>query len=116
MNVNKAWMYSRLENVFISEEYMNGVEEFVNFTKRHPECIDVDKLRCPCNQRKCRNTTFRDEDIVKVHLGKYGFVQNYYNCTFTESLISLRRLDIIFTRLQLTLLKMIHLMASQWSR
>ncbi|XP_073295278.1 uncharacterized protein [Primulina huaijiensis] len=79
MNINKAWMYARLDNGFITEEYMNGVEDFVNFAKSHPECMSGDKLRCPCAQRKCRNTIFHDEDTVKVHLGKYGFIPNYYN-------------------------------------
>ncbi|XP_075500141.1 uncharacterized protein LOC142538729 [Primulina tabacum] len=79
MNTNKVWMYARLDNGFITEEYMNGVEDFVNFAKSHPECMSGDKLCCPCTQRKCRNTTFHDEDTVKVHLGKYGFIPNYYN-------------------------------------
>lgn len=38
MNENKAWMYRTLENGFITEEYVNGIEAFVHFAKMHPEC------------------------------------------------------------------------------
>ena len=70
-------MYNRLENGFIRDDYFAGVDEFVNFTKSHPECMDGVMLHCPCNRSKCRNKAFHDEDTVKVHLCKKGFVPNY---------------------------------------
>ncbi|XP_019257782.1 PREDICTED: uncharacterized protein LOC109235999 [Nicotiana attenuata] len=49
-NSDREWMYGRvLEDGFINPRFIIGVEEFVAFAKRHPECMDCEKLRCPCN-------------------------------------------------------------------
>ena len=40
--------------------------------------MDGNKLRCPCNHKKCRNRAFLDIDTIKLHLCKNGFVENYY--------------------------------------
>jgi len=49
----------------------------VKFAKAHPKCLDGQLMRCSCNQKKCRNWKFLDEDTVKSHIAKYGFVENY---------------------------------------
>lgn len=78
-NSNREWMYARvLEDGFINPRFIIGVEEFVAFAKRHPECMDGEKLRCPCNHRKCRNKNILDEFTIMTHLGTYGFKPNYY--------------------------------------
>ena len=71
-------MYARLDNGWIKPEFIIGVEQFVEFAKMHPECMDGEKIKCPCNHRKCQNRNYLDEDTVKVHLGRNGFVADYY--------------------------------------
>ncbi|XP_060202620.1 uncharacterized protein LOC132631039 [Lycium barbarum] len=78
-NSNREWMYDRiLEDGFINPRFIDGVEDFVAFSKRHPQCMDGGKLRCPCNHRKCRNKNILDEFTVMSHLGTFGFVPGYY--------------------------------------
>ncbi|XP_073275513.1 uncharacterized protein [Primulina huaijiensis] len=77
-NTDRSWMYRRLENGFLSSEFCVGVETFVSFALSHPECLLDGKLRCPCNRKKCRNKCFEEAETVKFHLGRYGFVPNYY--------------------------------------
>ncbi|XP_073152634.1 uncharacterized protein [Henckelia pumila] len=72
-------MYRRLQNGYISDEYINGVEDFMIFALSHVECLSAGKVRCPCNHKKCQNKVFLDENTVKEHLGRSGFVPNYYN-------------------------------------
>ncbi|PHT58732.1 hypothetical protein CQW23_01095 [Capsicum baccatum] len=49
-NSDREWMYDRLlEDELINPRFIDGVESFVEFAKSHPECIDGEKLRCPCN-------------------------------------------------------------------
>ena len=71
-------MYARLDNGWIKPEFIIGVEQFVEFAKMHPECMDGERIKCPCNHRKCQNRNYLDEDTVKVHLGRNGFVADYY--------------------------------------
>ena len=71
-------MYARLDNGWIKAEFIIRVEQFVEFAKMHPECMDGEKIKCPCNHCKCQNMNYLDEDTVKVHLGRNGFVADYY--------------------------------------
>ncbi|KAM3340082.1 hypothetical protein P3S68_029952 [Capsicum galapagoense] len=66
------------EDGFINPRFIDGVESFVEFAKSHPECMDGEKLRCPCNHRKCQNKNILDEFTVMTHLENNGFVPNYY--------------------------------------
>ncbi|XP_050203778.1 uncharacterized protein LOC126653847 [Mercurialis annua] len=47
----------------------------------HPDCMNGEKIRCPCDHKKCRNKGYLEEVIVKCHLAKYGFMKNY-NCWY----------------------------------
>ncbi|XP_075507349.1 uncharacterized protein LOC142544170 [Primulina tabacum] len=78
MNDTRSWMYHRLENGFITNNFFNGVEEFVNFAKMDPEIMCGETIRCPCNHRRCRNRAYHDEEVVKLHLCRHGFVPGYY--------------------------------------
>ncbi|XP_060210479.1 uncharacterized protein LOC132637405 [Lycium barbarum] len=78
-NFDREWMYDRiLEDGFINPRFIDGVENFIAFAKRHPQCLDSDKLRCPCNHRKCQNKNILDEFTIMSHLGNFGFVPDYY--------------------------------------
>ncbi|XP_075473947.1 uncharacterized protein LOC142505006 [Primulina tabacum] len=82
MDNDRNWMYRRLENGFLTAEYCVGVESFVTFALSHPECLLNENICCLCNRKKCQNKIYLDEDTVKVHLGRYGFVPDYYNWFF----------------------------------
>ena len=45
----------------------------------HPECMGGEKVKCPCNHRKCQNRNYLDEDTVKVYIGRNEFVAYYYH-------------------------------------
>ncbi|XP_073151945.1 uncharacterized protein [Henckelia pumila] len=78
-NTDRRWMYRRFENGYVTDDYINGVEDFIVFALTHAECLSSGKIRCPCNDKKCQNKVFLDPVIVKVHLGRNGIVPNYYN-------------------------------------
>ena len=50
-------MYNRLTNGFLSNDYRQGVEYFINYACNQPGILSGNKLRCPC--RKCENRRFR---------------------------------------------------------
>ncbi|PHT46075.1 hypothetical protein CQW23_15233 [Capsicum baccatum] len=78
-NSDREWMYDRLlEDGFINPRFIDGVKIFIEFAKSHPECMNGEKLRCPCNNLKCQNKNILDEFTVMTHLENNGFVPNYY--------------------------------------
>ena len=40
--------------------------------------MNDDKIRCPCRKARCRNKKFVNENDLRLHLYKNGFVENYY--------------------------------------
>ncbi|XP_039141188.1 uncharacterized protein LOC120278460 [Dioscorea cayenensis subsp. rotundata] len=78
MSANRSWMYARLKDGLLNPNFLQGINEFIDFAKMHPECMDGIKIKCPCNHRKCQNRAFHMEDTVRYHLMKYGFVPYYY--------------------------------------
>nr|GMD55942.1 uncharacterized protein LOC109168299 [Ipomoea batatas] len=78
MSSNRHWMYTRIRNGLLTEEFLAGLETFIQFATSQHSWIDGEKIKCPCNQRKCQNTKFLDVPTVKFHLAKYGFVSDYY--------------------------------------
>ncbi|XP_039120162.1 uncharacterized protein LOC120256563 [Dioscorea cayenensis subsp. rotundata] len=70
-------MYQRRTRGLIDPTFIVGVNSFVEFAKAHPNCLDGHLMRCPCNHKKCQNRNFLDEDTIKAHIAKYGFVENY---------------------------------------
>ena len=71
-------MNVRLRDVFLTNEFEVGIEDFVDFAQRHPKLMDGIKIRCPCNDHKCQNLSLQELDIVRFHLAKNGFVRDYY--------------------------------------
>nr|GLL21135.1 uncharacterized protein LOC109179592 [Ipomoea trifida] len=71
-------MYTRIRNGLLTEEFLAGLETFIQFATSQHSWMDGEKIKCPCNQRKCQNTKFLDVPTVKFHLAKYGFVSDYY--------------------------------------
>nr|GMC80509.1 phosphoacetylglucosamine mutase [Ipomoea batatas] len=78
MSSNRHWMYTRIRNGLLTEEFLASLETFIQFATSQHSWMDGERIKCPCNQRKCQNTKFLDVPTVKFHLGKYGFVSDYY--------------------------------------
>lgn len=78
MNSNREWMYRRFHNGHLNREFIRGLQTFIDFATSQPAWMDGGKIRCPCNQRKCQNKQFLDVGTVQYHVGRYGFVSNYY--------------------------------------
>jgi hypothetical protein len=62
----------------LCNEYIKGVDAFINFTKKDM----LDKIRgnicCPC--KHCKNEKrYRTDDVLRSHLIKHGFIV-YYRC------------------------------------
>nr|GMD12815.1 uncharacterized protein LOC109168299 [Ipomoea batatas] len=78
MSSNRHWMYTRIRNGLLTEEFLAGLETFIQFATSQHSWMDGEKIKYPCNQRKCQNTKFLDVGTVQFHLAKYGFVSDCY--------------------------------------
>ena len=78
MSSDRQWMYKRFMNGILNQDFLNGLETFINFACSQSRWMDGDKIKCPCNNRKCQDMSFRDVNTVKYHVAKYGFVPNYF--------------------------------------
>ena len=58
----------------ISEEYENGVEQFLQFTQLNAESLRGNYF-CPCV--KCLNGRRQSVDEIRSHLICYGIIPNY---------------------------------------
>lgn len=78
MRMDQEWMYKRFteDRRYISPEFIDGVEAFVEYACQQSAYMDKDKIRCPCS--KCKNQAYRLPVYVKLHLGNHGFIKNYY--------------------------------------
>ena len=65
-------MYKRLDGDYLSEDFVRKVDEFIKFVSEEEHFKKYEKLKCPCN--KCWNVPYLEEDTVKLHLYKNGFI------------------------------------------
>ncbi|XP_042388266.1 uncharacterized protein LOC121980336 isoform X2 [Zingiber officinale] len=81
MQNERSWMYNKnLPNRRgLTDEFITGLRQFMNFACSQVEYMDGNKIRCPC--RKCHNGKFLPSDKVEEHLCRFGFTPNYYNWT-----------------------------------
>ncbi|KAH1189885.1 hypothetical protein HKD37_20G056103 [Glycine soja] len=68
--MNRSWMKASR----ISDEYGNGVEEFLYFTKLNAPCLRK-KFFCPCV--KCGNGRHQSINDIRSHLICHGIIPNY---------------------------------------
>ena len=66
-------MYQRCSKGVYNIRYLEGVEEFIQFALKK----NREEVRCPC--KKCGNRRVWGPDVVRDHLLKKGFVENYYD-------------------------------------
>lgn len=80
MSVDRTWMTRMAgDNGIVSDEYRQGVEEFLNFAYDHPKFVHGDNIRCPC--RICMNNFWYSREDVSYHLVTNGFARGYIRWT-----------------------------------
>ncbi|XP_050222376.1 uncharacterized protein LOC126672469 [Mercurialis annua] len=78
MDTDRSWMYRRLHGGLLYPGFTpSRVQEFVNFALRHPACMSGPQIKCPCPKTRCKNTSYRDVETVKLHILQKGFVADY---------------------------------------
>jgi hypothetical protein len=72
MLLDRSWIYGpRLYN-----EYMKGVDAFINFMKKDMLDNIRGNLCCPCKHCKNENR-YHTDDMLRSHLIKHGFMEDY---------------------------------------
>jgi hypothetical protein len=72
MSSNRSWMYGP----HLCNEYIKGVDAFINFMKKDM----LDNIRgnicCPCKHFK-NEKRYCTDDVLRSHLIKHGFMEDY---------------------------------------
>ncbi|PIN13235.1 hypothetical protein CDL12_14151 [Handroanthus impetiginosus] len=72
MNTDRSWMWQRLnEKGYLTEEFMQRVEEFLNSAFDDPQVAYLGQIRCPCS--KCGNREFLSRMDAHIHILNNGF-------------------------------------------
>jgi hypothetical protein len=80
-------MYNGWRRGNLSNEWIDGTDEFLNSAFAIPGVAENDTIKCPCAQ--CRNYFRHTRFTVSMHLCKHGFKENYETWTeHGEGLIS----------------------------
>ncbi|KAK2455713.1 hypothetical protein QL285_003139 [Trifolium repens] len=81
MRPDRSWMMRRKDNNGqVTEEFKNGVDDFIEIAKRQLGVVDVlGRIFCPCF--KCKNCVREKPFWVEKHLYEHGFMENYLNWT-----------------------------------
>ena len=74
-------MYDRVNSnrYGLKDEFVSGVEDFVNKAMNRPDFLNEGGIRCPCE--KCVCLPLKTPSEVRHHLYKNGFLPNYYTWT-----------------------------------
>src|SRR5665213_3218787 len=80
MDSDRSWMYNRIVNRSVSNEFWNGMIRFLEFAFSRPQNVQLDRkgktcVRCPCI--RCQNISFRSHDEIATHLSSSGFMPDY---------------------------------------
>ena len=65
-------MYKRLDGDYLSEDFVRKVDEFIKFASDEEHFKKYEKRKCPYN--KCWNVPYLDDDTIKLHLTRMGFI------------------------------------------
>lgn len=68
------WMYKILR-AGNDLTFLHHVTKFVAVAKKHRTSLGREGTICPCN--RCKNNLVYEDSVVKSHLIRYGFVDNY---------------------------------------
>lgn len=93
-------MYDTIKESFLNLDFLRGIDVFLESAKMHPKCMDGIKIKCPYHYGKCQNCVFLDENTIRNHLMKCGFVLCYYQWilhgkSIVPNINALRRKDVI---------------------
>lgn len=74
-------MDRRKEQGGVTDEFIEGVNEFMEFARNSEEYLrqEKPKMRCPC--KICKSKRYHYGDDVMAHLYEKGFMPNYYYWT-----------------------------------
>ena len=71
------WMYRDFSKRLYRQDYLKGVEGFINFLLSNLNNINESEIRCLCV--KCMNKKFHHKNIVMIHLiKKKSLLRNTY--------------------------------------
>ncbi len=75
----RSWIFRwKDEYGYITVDFQNGVDEFLNFAYEEKEAnYFLGRIRCPCT--KCHNSKFKDRYNVEKDLYRKGFSLKYFN-------------------------------------
>jgi hypothetical protein len=60
----------------LCNEYIKGLDAFINFTKKDMLDSIRENLYCPC--KYCKNKKkYHADDVLRSHLIRHGFIENY---------------------------------------
>ncbi|GAV59158.1 Transpos_assoc domain-containing protein [Cephalotus follicularis] len=75
MSGDQSWMRRRVLNHRLNPEFVEGVNEFLQFAFANEQFVYEGKIKCPCN--KCKLLKFGTKEEVKYHLFSKGFTLEY---------------------------------------
>jgi len=78
---HRKWMDNRVgsDNGRVTNEFLVGINEFLDFACAQTQFLTLHKLRCPC--QKCKCMKYQSADYVRAHLCMKRFMDNYYYWT-----------------------------------
>jgi hypothetical protein len=72
MSLDQSWIYGPC----LCNEYIKGVDAFIDFTKKDMLDNIRGNLCCPC--KHCKNEKrYRTDDVLRSHLIKHEFMEDY---------------------------------------
>jgi hypothetical protein len=72
MSLDRSWLYGP----HLYNEYIKGLDVFINFAKKDMLDNVRGNLCCPC--KYCRNEKkYRTNDVLRSHLINHGFMEDY---------------------------------------
>ena len=78
---DRSWMYQDSSEGLYRQDYLQGVECFINFILFKPKNINIGEITC--SYVKCKNKKFHRKNIVMMYPLKKEFVKKYM-CWYTH--------------------------------
>lgn len=94
MPTHRTWMYNRLlpGRKGYTVEFLQGVEEFIDFACQQPNYLNEGVIKCPC--KLCKNARRRTPNEVNVHIRQKGFTPGYWYWTSHGEEVPQTNLDV----------------------
>ncbi|CAJ2663237.1 unnamed protein product [Trifolium pratense] len=81
MPAHRTWMYNRriVGRKGYTAEFLQGLEEFLDFACQQPQYLNEGVISCPCKQ--CKNERHLTLKEVNIHIRQKGFTPGYWYWT-----------------------------------